>query len=385
MPVFTPPTIDYLLLKVAARCNIDCSYCYWFEDESVYQKPKTMSAAVTDKLIERVAEQVRLYKLPKFSLLFHGGEPMLWGIENFKRFASQAQDQVDCEMVYSMTTNGTLVNEEWAQAIKDLNISVTVSLDGPQVLHDKRRKTFTGGGTFEKAVHGFELLREHGVRTSVLAVCDPTSDPEEICDFFAATLRTKSFDILIPEANHDKPLKDSIAPFYKKLFDLWLDRYLSEGVNIRIAKAFAIGVFGGDTHLESIGYGAQQTSTILTDGSMEPLDVLRYAGNSHTATKLNIFENSLQDIVDENLWRAVFNNSLNLPDSCRSCQYRDACGGGYAPHRYSAKNGYNNESVYCDDYQNIFRHVFTRINQVISVQVGERIYSPEEVAVMETG
>jgi uncharacterized protein len=40
---FQEQPISQLLVKVATRCNIDCSYCYWFRDAAVYEKPKLMS------------------------------------------------------------------------------------------------------------------------------------------------------------------------------------------------------------------------------------------------------------------------------------------------------------------------------------------------------
>jgi len=44
--VFQDQPITQLLVKVATRCNIDCSYCYWFRDATVYDKPKLMSSRV---------------------------------------------------------------------------------------------------------------------------------------------------------------------------------------------------------------------------------------------------------------------------------------------------------------------------------------------------
>ena len=46
--------IAQLLVKVATRCNIDCSYCYWFRDTSVYSKPKLMSPDVQHQLLQRI-------------------------------------------------------------------------------------------------------------------------------------------------------------------------------------------------------------------------------------------------------------------------------------------------------------------------------------------
>lgn len=52
--VFQDQPISQLLVKVATRCNIDCSYCYWFRDAAVYDKPKLMSADVLHQLLLRI-------------------------------------------------------------------------------------------------------------------------------------------------------------------------------------------------------------------------------------------------------------------------------------------------------------------------------------------
>ena len=52
-PVFEDQPISQLLIKVASRCNIDCSYCYWFRDAAVYSKPKLMSAEVATFVVTK--------------------------------------------------------------------------------------------------------------------------------------------------------------------------------------------------------------------------------------------------------------------------------------------------------------------------------------------
>src|ERR1700760_4282954 len=84
---FHDQPISQLLVKVAARCNIDCSYCYWFRDASVYDKPKLMSDDVLRQLLIRIEEHVLANALVDLPIVLHGGEPLLWGVENFHRFA----------------------------------------------------------------------------------------------------------------------------------------------------------------------------------------------------------------------------------------------------------------------------------------------------------
>src|SRR5690349_12697071 len=88
---FASQPISQLLVKVATRCNIDCSYCYWFRDAAVYEKPKLMSADVLRQLLRRIEEHVNEHRLADFPIILHGGEPLLWGIENFDHFAASCE------------------------------------------------------------------------------------------------------------------------------------------------------------------------------------------------------------------------------------------------------------------------------------------------------
>ena len=74
---FQDQPITQLLVKVATRCNIDCSYCYWFRDAAVYNKPKLMSASVLQQLLQRIEQHVARYALVDFPIIMHVGEPLL--------------------------------------------------------------------------------------------------------------------------------------------------------------------------------------------------------------------------------------------------------------------------------------------------------------------
>ena len=89
--VFQDQPISQMLVKVATRCNIDCSYCYWFRDAAVYDKPKLMSPEVLQQLLQRIEEHITRHHLIEFPIILHGGEPLLWGVENFHRIATHVR------------------------------------------------------------------------------------------------------------------------------------------------------------------------------------------------------------------------------------------------------------------------------------------------------
>ena len=52
------PISSYLLVKLASRCNLNCTYCYWFRDGSVYETSALLRPDVEDALVERLAAHI---------------------------------------------------------------------------------------------------------------------------------------------------------------------------------------------------------------------------------------------------------------------------------------------------------------------------------------
>ena len=375
-PDFPDQPISQLLVKVAARCNIDCDYCYWFRDAAVYQKPKLMSDKVRQQLVRRMEEHIVKFDFVQFPIILHGGEPMLWGVENFHRIAEECEAitaRTGCDIPIAVTTNGILVDDEWLDCFEAHNIGVAISIDGPQHIHDRHRKTFQGTGTHAAVERAARLLVSRNIGVSALAVCNPTHDPKEYFDFFDSC-GIRNYDIMIPDAvvGENPP---PIAAFYKRLFDLWLDANRDrETVDVRIVTDMVRALLANDLPTEGVGYKPIELCTVMTDGSVEAHDVLRIAGNGLTQTSFNIFDHTIDDVRQEPRWKAARDASINLAAKCRQCKFMNACGGGYLPHRFSKDNGYDNPSVYCDDLYATYEHIQSVLQQhvYVSTPSGER-------------
>ena len=192
---------------------------------------------------------------------------------------------------------------------------------------------------------------------------------------FFAHCGIANYDIMIPDATVDeKP--PSIASFYNGLFDLWLEANRSKPtVNIRIISDMITALLGNNSPTEGIGYQPVELCTIMTDGSVEAHDVLRIAGDGFTQTTFNIFEHAIDEVRNEQRWKAARDASINLCEKCRQCKFMNACGGGYLPHRFSRKNGYDNPSVYCDDLYAMFENMQSVLegHLYVSKPGGERV------------
>ena len=303
---FQDQPITQLLVKVATRCNIDCSDCYWFRDAAVYNKPKLMSAEVLHQLLQRIEQHVARYSLVDFPIILHGGEPLLWGVENFHRFAEACEEissRTGCEIPVAVTTNGVLIDGEWLDCFETRNISVAISLDGPAHIHDIHRRTFQGTGTDAAVERAARMLVSRDIGVSALAVCQPTYPPEHYVEFFAAC-GISNYDIMIPDATVDES-PPSIASFYNGLFDLWLAaNRRAPTANIRIISDMITALLGNNSPTEGVGHKPVELCTVMTDGTVEAHDVLRIAGDGFTETRFNIFEHAIDEVRNEPRWRS---------------------------------------------------------------------------------
>jgi uncharacterized protein len=122
-----------------------------------------------------------------------------------------------------------------------------------------------------------------------------------------------------------------------------------------------------ETRTESVGLAPTQTVCLGPDGALEPHDVLRIAGQDRVRTSSNVLTHEIGAITADPAWRAVKDASTTLCDTCLACRYKHACGGGHIAQRWSDARGYDNPSVYCEDFKAIFDHIAGRLADDIFV------------------
>src|SRR5260370_23926798 len=86
------PPFTFVLVKLASRCNISCTYCYWFRDAEVYNKPSVLTPQAEEVFCRRLEEHIREFKLDRFLLVFHGGEPLLFPKRRFEALQRRLRD-----------------------------------------------------------------------------------------------------------------------------------------------------------------------------------------------------------------------------------------------------------------------------------------------------
>lgn len=149
-PGRTVPQIQLLVVQPTPFCNIDCRYCYLPDRSS--------KAVVADETLGNLFRQVFAsgWASDGLSVVWHAGEPMVLPIDFYRR-AGALIDRLrppSLTVRQSFQTNGTLIDDAWCEFFAEMQINVGVSIDGPQLLHDKNRVTRSGRGTFDRTIAG---------------------------------------------------------------------------------------------------------------------------------------------------------------------------------------------------------------------------------------
>lgn len=288
-----------------------------------------MTLETSHRLIDRVME-----KFPDgadITFCFQGGEPTCRGLDFFRDFAAYA-DQVrkkNHQIHYALQTNGTLLNEEWADFLKERDVLTGVSIDGPPEVHDSVRIYASGEGTYEKVMQSVELLRKKGVEFNILSVLTNKMArvPQkywnwvlknhfryvQVIPCLPGLGGTGSYALTPQEFFH----------FYDQLFPLWKKEF--ERGNYISVTLFdnLIPMFAGmaPTQCGYLGFCTNQF-VVEADGSVYPCDF--YALDSYLLG--NIRDNTLDEIAASKALEQFLREPHRSCRQCADCPFMQICG-----------------------------------------------------------
>lgn len=85
---------------------------------------------------------------------------------------------------FAIQSNGTLLNKRMVSYLKEKNIGVGISIDGPKRIHNKCRIFPNGEGSFDIVKKNMNLLKNENMPFGVISVISDPNDFEEIINFF---------------------------------------------------------------------------------------------------------------------------------------------------------------------------------------------------------
>jgi serine-type anaerobic sulfatase-maturating enzyme len=388
LPRSAPVAFHLLAKPTGAICNLDCTYCFFLSKELLYPGSRFRMA---DELLDSYLRQLITAHagVPEVVVAWQGGEPTLMGLPFFRKSIELAEQyrQPGQRIVYTIQTNGTLVDDEWAEFFAAHKFLVGLSIDGPRDIHDAYRVDKGGKGSFDRVMAGLAVLRRHHVDWNALTTVHAANEGlgrlvyQFLRDDCGATFMQfipiveRASPELLPVANagwgqraKDRPLyvqdggevtgrsvtQAGYGRFLIDIFEDWVRRDIGE-VYVQMFDVALANWYGQPPglciHSETCGraLALEHTGDVYScDHYVEPAYLLG-----------NINRDRLLDLVvlpqQQEFGRA---KKDSLPGYCQRCDVRFACHGGCPKDRFTlTPDGEPGLHYLCPSYQVFFRHI----------------------------
>lgn len=386
-------TFELVIVKLTAFCDLNCSYCYMFNqaDRTFERIPKQMPLATSLHLLERIEEHLKEHGKSKFHLTLHGGEPTLWPRRNFAAFLDAVESirGRGFHLSLSLQTNAYRYDPELLKLLSQHKVTVGVSLDGPKAANDRTRVGHSGQGTYDRVINNVNRMLDDGYRTMLqgfLSVAQPSVAPQVYLEWLNE-LPVRRADVLWPMEFHygnppwkhaelgsyiDIPLYGS---WFAQLFEAWWRRD-DPALYVRFFYDCIAALLGSTHHVENIVNDTVPLLVVNTDGEYEYHDYLRSYQDGACSTNLSLDTTTLTEVTQDEVFQFLIHLGEHLPLECQNCSVKQVCGGGFLPGRTTpGRKMPDRKSVLCLDQYHFFKQLYRILGKLSDVQASGDEYA----------
>ena len=157
------PILKSLCLHIAHDCNLRCGYCFAGTGD-FGGKRALMSKEIAEQAVEFAIKGSA--KRHNLELDLFGGEPLVNPevVKHVVNYVRRREQETGKNIKLTLTTNGTLLNDDIIKFLNDNRVMLVLSLDGSKATHDKMRPFPNHSGSYDAAVRGFKkvIQSRHG-------------------------------------------------------------------------------------------------------------------------------------------------------------------------------------------------------------------------------
>jgi uncharacterized protein len=396
-----PQAFHILVKPTGAICNLDCTYCFFLSKESLYPGSRFH---MTDELLEIYIHQIiDSHQIPEVTIAWQGGEPTLMGVDFFQRSIALTKkySKPGMQILNTIQTNGTLIDDEWAKFLKENNFLVGISIDGPRTMHDTFRRDKGGQSTFDKVMRGLYSLQKHAVDYNILTTLHSANSdfPGEVYHFLRDECQGK-FLQFIPIIERSEANVPEIATLSNKdstSHHSWRERplYLQKGnqvskhsISARQYGQFMNGVFDEWVRKDVGQVFVQMFDVALANWFGEPSGLCVHSKICGTALAMehngdvyscdhfvepnfklgNILQAPLIELVASSQQYQFGQDKFEkLPSYCKECDVLFACYGGCPKDRFiDTPSGEPGLNYLCAGYKEFYHHIDEAMNFMVN-------------------
>ncbi len=334
---------DFIIL-LNNTCNLRCRYCHFTEThperfivctpERVRKAVRLFFAHLSGHLTEHpVGHLSGQPEKPKVLCFNADGEAL-----QTRGLLFEALEMADSlragrrDVILALVTNGTLIDAMVARSLARLGVSVTVSIDGGTIAHDRHRIGPGGSPTHQRTMAGIMHLQEAGVPLSVRAVVTPETSAslQDTYHFLKGLQPVRPIKL--------RPVRNTVYPFFSPT---WISQF-SQDFNACVKNLLKNGTLIDELPDDALYFGRFITRGesrgpycaaghgmlwMMPGGGLFPCGLLTEQDPCGHIDDLQ-HPGDLSALLDEAPSLRIRMNSPDQQECCGSCRWLRACGGG---------------------------------------------------------
>ncbi len=342
--------INIMIKPASSKCNLKCKYCFY---NKISQKREVEDFGyLSEKTYKNIIDKAFSIKgIKNINFSFQGGEPLLWGSENFSNFIDYVNEKKNKEIVnYAIQTNGLLIDYNYIDIFKKNNILIGISLDGAKEVHDFERIDLANKGTHSKVIKKIELLKSNKVAFNILSVVTAknVNNIEKTYEYIKS-LGVYHMQFIpyinLSEKRDERNLSKKQFHFYlNRTYKLWKKDFNKKRVYLRYFDNLLRVLYNQNQELCQNRIGCSLQYVIEANGEVFPCDFYTTQKDSLG----NINEMDFKSLFYTPKAQSFIKDSYKISNKCRTCKFLSFCGGGCKVQSKKTKDTY--ENIYCEEY-----------------------------------
>lgn len=342
--------ISILIKPASGRCNLNCKYCF-YKDEINLRNDTNLGLMSLNTYELILKAFLNIPGLDTLNIAFQGGEPCLAGLDFYKQavlIPSKINNYV--KINYSIQTNGTLIDDNWASFFKEYHFLVGISLDGIKETHDLYRPDLKNKETFNIVLANINILKRHQVDFNILTVI--TKEIAKRINDIYSFYKKNNFNYVqfIPCLNtyteNSFLLAHDYELFLNKLFNLYYNDIKKGHISYNRYFENLIGILLGHNPESCSMLGRCSLQYVFeANGDVYPCDF--YALDDYLLGNIN--RSSLDDINTRAKEINFIQRSYLINQKCAQCKYFKLCRCGCLRERTA-----NYKNRFCSAYYSFF-------------------------------
>ena len=314
-----------LVINVSHNCNLRCKYCF-AATGSYNGERDLMSQEMADKTLNWFLKQAKTSKVLNVNLF--GGEP-LTNIPLVKYIVEKCkilEKEYEKKIYITISTNGTIMNSELVEFIKENDIGLQISIDGDKEIHDANRPSANGISSYDMVEKNVKTLLKEVDNAGLIpraTVAKGITDVTRIVNHMLNDMNFKCVALTPALGSYEETSyrEEDLKQYFEK-YDELVETFLEK---LRNGEEYNIYPFVSEVDAVSKGikriYGCGSGigfASVDIKGNIYPC--MRFIGNEEyiIGNVENGFNEKRQMFFD----RTVYNRT-----KCKDCWARHLCGG----------------------------------------------------------